>query len=102
MASYKLFRISQNLAMLDLHLCAERAESFQMLINRPASNVASARKRYFRVLIFTKQRAQKIIGCPDFLDIVIINTEIMHRATADFHRVAVDPLNPGSDSFHRL
>ena len=54
MLSYQSVGFSNNLAVFNLYICSQCAEPFQMLVNRSASDIASARKCYFRTFVFSK------------------------------------------------
>ena len=55
MCSLQLFRFSKNLTIFNLYICSKCTESFQMLIDRSASDIASSRKCYFCSLVFSKK-----------------------------------------------
>ena len=102
MCAAKLFRLRNDLSMLDIHIGTQCAESFQMLVDRTASDIASARKRHLRTFIFSKESTQQIVRCPDLLDIIILNIEIPDRASVDLHCMPIDTLNHRTDSRDRL
>ena len=68
-----------------------------MLVDRTASDVASARQRNFRFFVFAKKSAQEIVGRTDFFNIFIINAQIPDGRCIDPHGMAVDAVHGGSD-----
>ena len=97
MASVKIFRTCHNRPMKNLYICSQSPEALQMLVNGTASDIASARKRHLRMFIFSKQRAQKIIGCADFFNVFIINADIGNGRTINLYCRSVDSFYLGSD-----
>ena len=61
MAAMKIRCLCNNCAVKNIHLGTKGSESFQMLVDRTASNIASAWKRNFRSFIFAKQSTKKIV-----------------------------------------
>ena len=68
-----------------------------MQIDRPSADVASARKRHFRPLIFAEQCADQIIRCTYFSDKFIVNIKIPDKRSIDPYRVSIQPLYPRSN-----
>ena len=94
--------LCHDLAMLDLHIRAHCAKSFDMLIDRTASDITSARKRNVCSLILAKQRSQKIIGSTDLFDIIVFNRNIMDILSIDLHRMSVYTVNHCADALDRI
>ena len=92
-AAMKILRLRNDRTMTDIHIRAKSTETFQMLIDRSAADIASARKRNFRMLVLAKQSTKKIIRSTDLLDIFIINTEIADGRTVDLYSRFIDTLN---------
>ena len=69
----KLLCICDNESVFDLNTRPKRLKSLNVQINLAASDITAARKRYLRVFILSKKRPKKIIGCPDLLDIIILD-----------------------------
>src|SRR5699024_1592552 len=76
MTSMKILCFRHDRTVNNLYFCAQSPESFQMLVNRTTSDIASSRKRNLRMFIFTKEGSQKIIRCTYLLDIFIIKTDV--------------------------
>ena len=76
MASMKFICFRNNSTVHNINICTKCSESLQMLINRTASNITSAWKRYFCMFIFTQKCTKQIIRSSDLLDIFIIYTYI--------------------------
>ena len=87
---------------LDVHLGAKSAEALQMLVNGPAADVAAPGKGHLGALVLAQQSSDEIIGCADPADVLVIHRHLFNIAAVDPHRVAVDPLHPGSDLLNRL
>ena len=68
-----------------------------MLVYGPAADVAAAGEGYLRALIFAQKGADKIVGCPDFADELIVHRHFLDPARVDFHRMAVYPLHRSPD-----
>ena len=79
---------------LNLNLGSQSAEAFQMLVNRSAANIAAARKRYLRTLIFAKQRANKIIGSTNAADVFIIYCDLANGRTVNLYGMTVHAVHP--------
>ena len=92
-AAMKILSLGNNSTMTDINLRTKSTESLQMLIDRSAADIASARKRNFRMLVLAKQSTKKIIRSTDLLDIFIINTEIADGRTVDLYSRFIDTLN---------
>ena len=69
-----------------------------MLIDGPASDITSSRKRNLGMLVFSKQRAHQIIGSPDLFDVFIIYTDIMNRRPVDFYCGFIDSFHHRTDA----
>ena len=63
--------------MGNVHICPQRPEAFQMLIDGTAADITASRKRHLGLFIFAQQRAQQIIRCSDFFNIVTVYNQIM-------------------------
>ena len=61
MAAMKICCLCNNCAVKNIHLGTKGSESFQMLVDWTASNIASAWKRNFRSFIFAKHSTKKIV-----------------------------------------
>ena len=85
MASMKFICFCNDRAMHDINLSTKCSESLQMLIDRTASDIASARKRYFCMFVLTKKCSQQIVGSSDLLDIFIINTYISNCRSVNLY-----------------
>ena len=99
MCSLQMLRFRNDLAVLDIYIGAKRPESFQMLVDRPAADIASARQSHFRSFILSEQRAQQIVGRSDLFNIVIFNIKIRDRTAVDLDGMSVQPLDHRSDAF---
>ena len=73
-----MLRMGFDQAMLDLYLCAKSAKAFDVLVNRPAADIAAAGKRNLCVLIFAQKCSDQVIGGPDLLDIFILYYKLMN------------------------
>ena len=73
-----------------------------MLVDRPQSDIATARKRHLRLLILAKKRTQQIVGCPDLLDIIVFDHQIADLGSIDLNRMSVHSLDNDADTLHRL
>ena len=89
MACYQINGMGDHCAAFNLYIRSQRAETFNMLVDGTASNVASAWKRYLSALIFSQQGADKIIRCADTADIFIINRHFFNAAAVDLYCMAV-------------
>ena len=69
-----------------------------MLVNRPAADIASARKRHFRMLILPKQSSKKVIRRPNLLNIIIFYVNTADILSIYLNRVAVYPVYIGADA----
>ena len=54
MTAMEVFCFSNNCSMKNIYRCSKCPESFQMLVNRTASDVTASRKRHFCMFIFAK------------------------------------------------
>src|SRR5699024_4713423 len=98
MASMKILCFRHDRTVNNLYFCTQSPESFQMLVNRTTSDIASSRKRNLRMFIFTKEGSQKIIRCTYLLDIFIIYTDVPDSGTVDLHCGSADTVNLSSDT----
>jgi hypothetical protein len=89
MASMQIFCMCNNGAMIDIHFGTQRTESFQMLVDRTASDVTASGKWHFCVLVFSQECTEKIVGSADFLDKFIIHTQCTNRRSIDLNRRSV-------------
>ena len=92
----------QNRPVLNIDLCADRAETLQMLVDRSASDITSAGKRNFRLVILAQKRAEKIIGRADLSNIFILDRTVAYGRTVYFYRMPVYALNVRADPGNRL
>ena len=95
--SYQPCCLGDNLAVFNVHIRTKRAESFQMLVNGTASNVASSRKRHLCSFIFPKKSSQQIIRCSYLLNIVIFNIKTGYAPPVNLYGVAVHTVHRRSD-----
>ena len=97
MACYQINGMGDHCAAFNLYIRSQRAETFNMLVDGTASNVASAWKRYLSALIFSQQGADKIIRCADTADIFIINGHFFNTAAVDFYCMTVNTIYSCTD-----
>ena len=98
MSPDELLRLCDDFAVLNIHVCPKRTESFQVLVDRSASDVTSARKSHFRPFILSEKSSQKIIRCTDLLDIVVFHIIVSDSASVDLDRMTVNPVYFRADS----
>ena len=98
MLAHQTVCFGHNLSILNVHIRAQSTESLDMLIYRPAANIASARKCNFRPLILSKQGAQKIIGCADLLDVVVFYVNIVNTLSINLYGMTVNPVYIRADA----
>ncbi len=87
------FAPRDNGAVGDAHVRADRAETFQMLINGAAADIAPAGKRNLRLVVFSKKRTQQIVRGADLLDTFVIHAAVPDRRTVDPNGVTADALH---------
>ena len=102
MCSSQMLCFCHDLAVLNIHIRTQCAESLQMLIDRSASDIASARQSHFCSLVLSKHRTQKIVRCSDLLDIIIFYIKVCNCASVNLNCVSVNSLNHCSDSLNRF
>ena len=102
MASHQINRMSYYSASLNLNFGPQSPKSLQMLIDRPAADIAAAGKGNLRAFIFAKQRPNKIIGRSDFPDILIIYRNLTDCGCIDPDTVTIQTLHRCPDLFNGL
>ena len=98
MPPFQILCFGNYFAVLDIHVGSECAEPLQVLVYRPAPDIASSRKCHFRSLVLAKQRAEQIVRRADLLDIVILHIKIPDTASVDLDRVSVYAVHLCTDS----
>ena len=83
MTSDQRLCIRINLSIMNRHGCAKLLKSFEMLVDRTASDLASTRKGYDRFFIFSEKCAYKIVGTTDLTDIFVIDIDIINDSPVD-------------------
>ena len=102
MAATQMICLRHNESVSDIYFGSECTEAFDVEVDRPAADVASARKRHLRLFIFAKQCTNQIIGSTDPLDIVVIYAYLSDILTVHHNRMSCNPLCPDANAFHRL
>ena len=97
MLSYQLCSLGNDLSVFDLHVRSQGTEPFEMLVDGTAADIAASGKRHFRALIFSKKSSQKIVGCPDLLDIVILDINACYAFSVDLHCMPVHSVHHRAD-----
>ena len=85
MLSCQLLRFGDYCAVENINGRTKSPETFQMLVNGPASDIAASGKRNFRCLVFSKQCAQKIVGRSDLLDVFVFHADVGYGGTCDLN-----------------
>ena len=73
-----------------------------MQIDRPAPDIASARKRHLRAFVFAEQRSDQIIRRTDFPDIFIVNIHIADKGSVDLYGMRIRPFHHRADLLYRV
>ena len=74
MCAAQMICLSHNLAVLDVHVRAQRPEPFEMLVNRPACRYCIRPGRATSAFpVFSQKRPQQIIGRPYLFNIIIFD-----------------------------
>ena len=100
--AYQTVCLCNDLSMPDLHICSQSPEALKMLVDRPASDITSSRKRNLRMLILPKQCSQKIIRCPDLLNIIVFNIYTVDVLSINLDSVTIHSANPCSYPLNRI
>ena len=102
MRSAKFLRLCDNLAVFNIDVRTKSPKSFQMLIDRSASDIASSRQRNFRSFIFPEKSSQQIVRRSDLLNVIILYIKIADRTSVDLYCMTIDPLHHRADSLDRF
>ena len=100
MAAMQILRLGNNSTMTDINIRTKSTETLQMLVDRPAADITSTRKRNLSIL--AKQSTKKIIRSTDLLDKLIIHAEIADSRTVDLYSRLINTLNLSPDLGDRL
>ncbi len=98
MVSGQMLCLCNDRAVYNAHIGAQRLKSFNMLINCTNTDVASARKRDFRMFVFSEKCADQIIRSPYPLHKLIFDHKIVNLRAVYLNSMPVDPGDHGPDT----
>ena len=84
-------------AVPDLYLRTEGPEALDVLVDRTGTDRTAARKRNIRHVMLAQQCADKVVGCPDLPDVLIVDRYARHAHGADLRCMTIDTLDDGAD-----
>ena len=88
--------------MLNHHFRPQGPETFDMLVDGPAADIAASRQDHLRLFIFSQKGPQEIIGTPDLLAPLVLYYQIVDISCIQHDAVPVVALHRHADSPHGL
>ena len=102
MRSCQSLSFRNNHAIFYLYICTQHGKSLNVLVDRPASNIAAARQCYFCLIKSAKQCPQQIIRCSDLFNIFVIRMNGHNRTSINLYTMSVYSVYSRTDTFNRI
>ena len=84
-------------AVPNLYLRTEGPEALDVLVDRTGTDGTAARKRNIGHVVLAQQRADKVVGCPDLPDVLVVDGYALHVRGADLRGMTIDTLDDSAD-----
>ena len=94
--------IGHDTAVPDLHIGAQGPEALQMLVNGPGADGTAAGQRHTGLLVLAEQRSDKVVGCPDPPDKLVVDGHVGNLRRRNGYGMPVDALHSSADFLQGL